>query len=466
VDQKYLTVSALTKYIKYKFDTDENLKKVFIKGEISNFKAHSTGHFYFSIKDETSRISAIMFSASAKKLNFIPEEGMKVLVEGKISVFEGTGNYQIYVDDIIEDGIGSLYIAFQQLKEKLEKEGLFDNKYKQPIPKIPSKIGIVTAPTGAAIKDILSTIKRRYPNVETYLFPALVQGENAAIDITKKIKQASNYDLDVLIVGRGGGSFEDLNSFNAEIVARAIFDCKIPVISAVGHEIDYTIADFVADLRAPTPTAAAELAVPNIIDLNHNINQYKIRLNESVYKKISFSSLYLDSIKNSYVIKNPLIMYENKKQSLDLIIDRINNILSYKVKTSREYLDSIKKNYILNNPSIIYSNELQRVFIFKEKINTIIKYNIKTSREYLESIKKNYILNNPKVLYKNYIIELDNLITKLEIINPVSILKKGYSVTYKDDILIKSIKDIKNNDNLKLRFNDGYANVTVENIGD
>ena len=421
MDQKYLTVSALTKYLKYKFDTDENLKKVFIKGEISNFKAHSTGHFYFSVKDETSRISAIMFSASAKKLNFIPTEGMKVLVEGKISVFEGTGNYQIYVDDIIEDGVGSLYIAFQQLKEKLEKEGLFDNKYKLPIPKIPTKIGIVTAPTGAAIKDILSTIKRRYPNVETYLFPALVQGENAAADITKKIKQASLFDLDVLIVGRGGGSFEDLNSFNAEIVARAIFDCKIPVISAVGHEIDYTIADFVADLRAPTPTAAAELAVPNIIELKNNIVQYTIRLNESIFKKVKLATLYLDSIKNSYVIKNPIIMYENKKQSLDIILEKINNLIKNKVKTNKEYL---------------------------------------------ESIKRNYILNNPNILYKSHIVKLNNLIEKLEIINPISILKKGYSVAYKNDKVIKTIKDIKNKDNLHVRLSDGYVDVIVESIGD
>jgi exodeoxyribonuclease VII large subunit len=207
---KYLTVSALTKYLKYKFDSDENLRIVYLKGEISNFKSHSTGHYYFSLKDETSKINAIMFSMNAKKLPFIPTEGMKVLVSGRISIYESTGNYQIYVEEMLEDGDGNLYIAFEQLKEKLSKEGLFDPKYKKKIPAIPNKIGIVTAPTGAAIKDILSTIKRRFPICETYLFPSLVQGENAASDIVQKIEQANTYDLDVLIVGRGGGSIEDL----------------------------------------------------------------------------------------------------------------------------------------------------------------------------------------------------------------------------------------------------------------
>ena len=211
MNDKYLTVTALTKYIKYKLESDNNLKKVYLKGEISNFKAHSTGHFYFSIKDENSIIRAIMFNSNAKKLNFIPTEGMKILVTGTISVYPATGSYQIYVDDLIEDGIGNLYVAFEKLKEKLSKEGLFDPKYKKKIPKIPSKIGIVTAKTGAAVKDIISTIRRRFPLCETYLFPCLVQGENASEDIRNKVIKADQYQLDVLIVCRGGGSIEDLN---------------------------------------------------------------------------------------------------------------------------------------------------------------------------------------------------------------------------------------------------------------
>ncbi|HCF82998.1 MAG TPA: exodeoxyribonuclease VII large subunit [Ruminococcaceae bacterium] len=258
----YLTGTALTKYLKYKFDSDENLRKVYIKGEISNYKLHTTGHLYFSIKDENSIIKAIMFSSNAKKLTFEPKEGMKVLVTGTVSVYPATGSYQIYVEALEEDGIGNLYIEFEKLKAKLASEGLFDPKYKKPIPEFPMNIGIVTASTGAAIRDILSTIKRRYPICKTYLFPCLVQGEFASADIVSKIKEANNYDLDVLIVGRGGGSFEDLNCFNDEQVARTIFESKIPIISAVGHEVDLTIADFVADLRAPTPTGAAEMAVP------------------------------------------------------------------------------------------------------------------------------------------------------------------------------------------------------------
>ena len=267
MQNEYLTVSQLTKYIKYKIDNDINLQEVYLKGEISNFKAHTRGHFYFTIKDEGSRINAVMFASSARSVKFTPEDGMKILVKGKISVYEATGGYQIYVNEMTEDGVGNLYVAFEQLKKKLANEGLFLESHKKKIPRIPERVGVITASTGAAIRDIISTINRRFPLVEVILFPALVQGENAKEDIVRQIKKAEKYNLDVLIVGRGGGSIEDLWAFNEEIVARAIYDCSIPVISAVGHEIDFTIADFVADLRAPTPTGAAELAVPNRTDV-------------------------------------------------------------------------------------------------------------------------------------------------------------------------------------------------------
>ena len=257
----YLTVTQLSRYLKYKFDEDNHLKKVYLKGEISNFKAHTRGHYYFTLKDEGSRINAVMFQTNIKNLKFTPQDGMKVLVTGKVTVYEATGGYQIYIDNMLEDGIGNLYIAFEQLKKKLDSEGLFEKSHKRKIKKIPKKVGIVTASTGAAIRDIITTIKRRYPICETILFPSLVQGTSAAEDIVKKIELANTYDLDTLIVGRGGGSIEDLWPFNEEIVARAIYKSKVPVISAVGHEIDFTISDFVADLRAPTPTAAAELAL-------------------------------------------------------------------------------------------------------------------------------------------------------------------------------------------------------------
>ena len=408
---KYLTVTALTRYIKYKIDSDEHLRQVFLRGEISNFKSHTTGHLYFSLKDETSKINAIMFNTNAKKIEFKPADGMKVLIVGRISVYEATGNYQIYVDEMIQDGIGNLYLEFEKLKKKLAEEGLFDKSKKKSIPLFPEKIGIVTAPTGAAIKDILSTIKRRYPVSKTYLFPSLVQGEFAKDDIVKKIKLAQTYDLDVLIVGRGGGSIEDLWPFNEEVVARAIFDCKIPVISAVGHEVDFTIADFVADLRAPTPTGAAELAVPNIFDVIKQINNFKIRLNENINTKINYQKLKLDSIKSSFVIKNPMLMYENKKQKIDQLFENLNKNIFINVSKKRMELDNIKNHYILKNPIVLYEK------------------------------KKDY---------------LSNLIQKLELVNPLNILKKGYTLTYVEDKLIKNIKDVKIDDTIKIRLSDGF----------
>ena len=419
MNEKYLTVSAVTRYLKAKFDIDENLQTVYLKGEISNFKAHTSGHFYFSLKDENSKINAIMFRSNASKVIFKPTDGMKVLVTGRISVYEAMGSYQIYVDEMLEDGVGNLYIAFEQLKKKLQAEGLFDEAHKKPIPRIPKRVGIVTASTGAAIRDIMTTIKRRFPICETILFPTLVQGENAKDDIVRNIKRAEDYDLDVLIVGRGGGSIEDLWPFNEEIVARAIYDCRIPVISAVGHEVDFTIADFVADLRAPTPTAAAELAVPNMSDLKKHIDQLSIRLNEAIYKKVNYLKLYLDSVKNSFVIKNPGVMFENKKQNLDLMNTKLNELMLGKV-------DKLK-------------NEL-------------------------EKIKNSYVLTNPKLLYKDNVVCLKNIIDKLELLNPLNILSRGYSITYMSGKALKSVKEVKKDDVLKVKLYDGMLEAKVNKI--
>ena len=413
---KYLTISAITRYLKAKFDVDENLQTVFLKGEISNFKAHTSGHFYFSLKDENSKINAIMFRSNASKVLFKPTDGMKVLVTGRISVYEAMGSYQIYVDEMLEDGVGNLYIAFEQLKKKLQAEGLFDSEHKRPIPKIPKRVGIITASTGAAIRDIMTTIRRRFPICETILFPTLVQGENAKDDIVRNIERAQEYDLDVLIVGRGGGSIEDLWPFNEEIVARAIYNSKIPVISAVGHEVDFTIADFVADLRAPTPTAAAELAVPNMSDLKKHIDQLSIRLNEAIYKKVNYLKLYLDSVKNSFVIKNPQIMFENKKQSLSLINDKLNELMVGKVDK--------------------YKNEF-------------------------EKLKKSYVLASPQLLYKDKIVEVKNIIDKLNLLNPLNILSRGYSVTFLNDKALKSVKKVNLNDILDVKLSDGSLKTKV-----
>ena len=349
MNNDYITVGALTRYIKYKFDNDANLQNIAIKGEISNFKRHSRGHFYFTIKDEESRINAIMFASQTKSVQFEPIDGTKVLVRGRISVFPSTGNYQIYVDEMIEDGVGNLYALYEKLKADLKKEGLFDIEHKKPIPKLPKRIGVITAPTGAAIRDIISTINRRYPICEVILFPSLVQGKEAKDDIVRNIKQADTYDLDTLIVGRGGGSIEDLWAFNEEIVARAIYECNTPIISAVGHEIDFTIADFVADKRAETPTGAAEIAVPSKEDLLKLINQLEIRSSKNMNNILDTNKKILDKIRSSYILSNPMSIYEIKEQRLDNLIDKSNTIINvYMNNKNNKYTNLINKLSVLN----------------------------------------------------------------------------------------------------------------------
>ena len=377
MNNDYITVGALTRYIKYKFDNDANLQNIAIKGEISNFKRHSRGHFYFTIKDEESRISAIMFASQTNSVQFEPVDGTKVLVRGRISVFPSTGNYQIYVDEMIEDGVGNLYALYEKLKADLKKEGLFDVEHKKEIPKLPKRIGVITAPTGAAIRDIMSTINRRYPICEVILFPSLVQGKEAKDDIVRNIKLADTYDLDTLIVGRGGGSIEDLWAFNEEIVARAIYECKTPVISAVGHEIDFTIADFVADKRAETPTGAAEIAVPSKSDLLKLINQLEIRSSKNMNNILDTNKKILDKIRSSYILSNPMSIYEIKEQKLDNLIDKSNTIINlYMNNKNNKYSNIINKLSVLNP-----LNTLKRGYSITKLNNKVIS-NIK-------DIKKN-----------------------------------------------------------------------------
>ena len=421
MENNYLTITELTRYLKGKFESDENLRKVYLKGEISNFKAHTRGHFYFTLKDETSRISAIMFASNTRSLKFIPIDGMNVLVSGRVSVYEASGGYQIYVDDMLEDGIGNLYIAFEQLKEKLSKEGLFNKEHKKPIRRIPKRIGIITASTGAAIRDILTTIKRRYPVCETILFPSLVQGNDAAKDIAKKIEIANTYDIDTLIVGRGGGSIEDLWPFNEEIVARAIYNSKVPVISAVGHEVDFTIADFVADLRAPTPTAAAELAVPDINTIITYLDTAKSRSYNSLLNIIETSKLKLHKLEDSFVLKRPTAIYEVKEQNLDNLIDKINRIVKVIIDSAKVELFKYQNSYIFNNPEIIYK--------FKKQ-------------------------------------NLDNLISKLEVLNPMNTLKRGYAIVKKDDMVVASISKLKEKDDIKINLSDGVIDAKIIKVGE
>ena len=424
-NSNYITITEVNKYIKEIINDDLLLKKVYLKGEISNFKAHSRGHYYFTLKDENSRIAAVMFSFNNKNLKFVPYDGMKVLVTGKIDVYEASGSYQIYVEDMMPDGIGALYVAFEELKKKLQSEGLFDKDKKKKIRRIPNVVGIVTSPTGAAIKDILTTIKRRYPVCETILFPALVQGEEAAKDIANKIRLANSvkdiYKIDTLIVGRGGGSLEDLWPFNEEIVARAIYESELPVISAVGHEIDITISDYVADLRAPTPTAAGELAVPDINTIITYLDTASSRSYSALNNIININYKRLDNVKNSYILKKPMSMYEIKEQKLDILMDNLDKAITK-----------------------IVDNNNVRLF----------------------TCSNSYILNNPNMLYKYSEQKLSHIISKLEVLNPLNTLNRGYAVIKKEDKVISSIKNTKEEDIITITLKDGNISSKVIKVGE
>ena len=419
MDKEYIKISELNNYIKSVLDRDAFLNKVYLKGEISNFKNHTRGHLYFTLKDDTSRISAVMFQSSAVKLTFTPEDGMNVLVSGRISAYPAQGSYQVYVDTMEPDGLGALYIEYEKLKKKLAAEGLFADSHKVSIPRFPERIGVITAPTGAAVRDIMSTIKRRYPMCEAILFPCLVQGKDAAPDIVRQIKRADEYGVDTIIVGRGGGSIEDLWAFNEEIVAHAIYDCRTPIISAVGHEIDWTIADFVADLRAPTPTGAAEMAVPTVLDIKTLIDNYKIRLNKNIKNMVNTKFIKLRSLKQSFILKNPMSMYEVKEQKLDTLIDTLNKDI---------------KN------------------IINDKDNSLNK------------IKLSVVLQNPENLIKDKKIKFDLLVNTLKLVNPLGILDKGYSLVEVDNKIIKSSKDVNVSDILSIRLHEGSIKAEVKEV--
>lgn len=331
-----ISVTELNKYVKDKVADDEFLNNVFVKGEISNFKHHYTGHMYFTLKDENSLIKCVMFKTSTATLNFVPKDGMKVLVLGTVSVFERDGVYQIYCKAMQEDGMGSLHIAYEKLKAKLEEEGLFDASHKKSIPFMPKIIGVLTSNTGAVIRDIINVSTRRNPNVYIRLLPVPVQGEGAGIKIAKAIKLMNDKKLaDVIIVARGGGSLEDLWPFNEEVVARAIYDSELPVISAVGHETDFTIADFVADLRAPTPSAAAELAVADVEDLKYNINLYQRRLKMSLKRKTELMRLRYEKALSSRVYKEPFQKINDYYMKVDRYIKSIEHSSVKKMKDSK-----------------------------------------------------------------------------------------------------------------------------------
>ncbi len=441
-EPRYVTVTALTKYIKRKFDVDPHLADIWIKGEISNFNLHSRGHMYFTLKDEKARIQAVMFAGANKTLKFKPENGMKVLLRGEITVYEQSGGYQVYVKEMQPDGIGSLYLAYEELKKKLQQEGLFDEKYKKPIPKYPTEVGVITSPTGAAIRDILTTINRRYPMAKVILIPALVQGVQAGPSVAKAIKIANQLGtLDVLIVGRGGGSIEELWAFNEEIVAREIFSSQVPIISAVGHETDFTIADFVADLRAPTPTGAAEMAVPHSTDLLERILDRKKRLTRTMAEKFSAQKEKLNHFKTSYAFRYPKQLYLQKEQQLDNVMDRLQKERERVILRKKESYTYVK-------------NRLEKVHP---------KDQIRRSNEAHEALLRKLNREMASIITHKHS-QFQATIDKLNALSPLKIMDRGYSLVYQEDKLIKSVNQITKGQVLKVQLKDGQLDCEVQGI--
>jgi len=443
VEGKYVTVGALTKYIKRKFDVDPHLRDLWIKGEISNFKQHSRGHMYFTLKDSQARIAAVMFAGYNQHLPFRPENGMNVLVRGEISVYEPNGNYQLYVKEMQPEGIGRLYLAYEQLKQRLEAEGLFSSAHKKPLPAFPRCIGVVTSPTGAAVRDVMTTIRRRYPLAKIILFPALVQGDGAALSIVRAIERANDFgEVDVLIVGRGGGSIEELWAFNEEIVARAIFASRVPVVSAVGHETDFTIADFVADLRAPTPTAAAELAVPHIGELAERLAERKWRLIRAMKERLAASQERLVRLQASYAFRHPERLYEQKEQQLDALLERLTRQRERLVDKKRQRLRELHLRLWRHHPEA----KLERM---KERQKAAAGALEKAMRTALE---------RHEFRFRSYV-------ARLEALSPLRIMERGYSLVYNERReLVKRVGQLQVGERLSIRVQDGQVNCQVMGV--
>ncbi len=362
--RRILTVTQLNEYIKTVIEGQPILRSLYIKGEISNFTNHyKTGHFYFTLKDEGGLIRSVMFKGSADKLKFAPENGMRVIAHGRVSAYVRDGQYQFYADDMEPDGVGALYIAYEQLKAKLEKEGLFDQRFKKPLPKIPKRIGIITSPTGAAIRDIINILGRRFPYAEGVLYPALVQGDGAPLQLINGIKYFNTKNnVDVIIIGRGGGSIEDLWAFNNEGLAREIFASHIPVISAVGHETDFTICDFVADRRAPTPSAAAELAVPETLELKQKILNIIGRMDMLVMHNVKNKRSRIEELANKRVLNSPDFIVDDRRVHLMNLDARLEGGMKYSVSLKKELFARYTSKLEALNPMSVISRGYSAVF--------------------------------------------------------------------------------------------------------
>lgn len=435
---EYLTVTALTKYIKRKFDQDPYLERIYLTGEISNFRMRPNAHQYFSLKDNQAKISAIMFKPAFQKLKFTPEEGMKVLIVGRISLYEASGNYQIYVEHMEPDGVGALYQALEETKKKLRLEGLFDAP-KQLISTFPKKIAVITSPTGAVVRDIMTTVKRRYPIVQLVIFPTLVQGNQAAKDIVKNIKLVEEIgDFDTMIIARGGGSIEDLWPFNEEIVARAIFEATTPSISSVGHETDTTIADLVADVRAATPTAAAELSVPLLADELMKIEQLKLRLMQAFKGKIDVLDHRLNRSLSSYIFKQPERLYEGYAQNLDIATEGLFRNIEEKINQNNHRLSLLELRLKAHNPTQLVEQKQQEIAVLTQQLSLQM-------RRYMDE--------------KTQTIHV--LMQSLDYLSPLKIMDRGYSYVTKNGEVIKESKQVEKDEVIEIHLHKGKIEAKV-----
>ncbi|GEP84752.1 exodeoxyribonuclease VII large subunit [Staphylococcus piscifermentans] len=437
----YLSVTALTKYIKYKFDQDPHLQSVLLKGELSNFKKHSSGHLYFNLKDKNSVVNAMMFKAQANKLDFEPKEGDEVLIEARVSVYERRGNYQIYVSKMHLDGIGNLYQKLEALKKELKKQGLFDEIHKKPIPKFPQKIAVLTASTGAAIRDIHSTINSRYPLVEQIQISTLVQGEQAKNDIIEKIKYADTLGADVIIVGRGGGSIEDLWNFNEEEVVRAIFKAETPIISAVGHETDFTLSDFVADVRAATPTQAAVMATPDQVELSQYIKQMELHLSRQIFQIINNKKKHLEHVSSYYKFKQPSLLYDQQIQRRDDLERQMNLSIKAKLERSQQQLQLLANRLNLRDLKQQTLQGMQTRLQLHESLNKSITNVLKNSKK-----------------------QLSQRVETLNNLSPSNTMLRGYTIVNKEDQVVTSTQSLKTNDEINLQMKDGTVDAIVKKV--
>ncbi|MCM0598669.1 exodeoxyribonuclease VII large subunit [Periweissella fabalis] len=437
--QQYLSISGLTKYLKRKFDADPYLEKVFLTGEISNWRLRPT-HQYFSLKDDNAKINATMFQGNFKKVKFQPEEGMKVLVTGRISLYGPSGSYQIIVDSMQPDGVGALYQAYEQLKQKLQVEGLFDRP-KKSLPRFPKRIAVITSPSGAVIRDIITTTQRRYPIAQLVLYPAVVQGDNAVASLVERLHQVAQADYDVVIIGRGGGSIEDLWPFNEEAVARAIVSMPMPVISSVGHETDTTIADLVADIRAATPTAAAELATPRLDEEIINLQQLESRLQTAMLNRVKFAKQQVARQMNSVVFSNPQRLYDGYVQRVDLANERL-------IKAFQQRIANANNRYQLATHRIPLLQYRQQIVQLVKHINVTDRQLIQASSQILKDKQQ----------------QVAKQMQALNLVSPLNILNRGYALASIDGQVIKRTTDVEIDEQITLRVSDGTVTAKVTDI--